>query len=105
MRYARTASPAWILVAIMTPLLEAIVSGRLEDAKGLLVGGVDPMAKESLALRYAAQAGHLEIVRLLLPVSDPKAYDSLALQLAAENGHLEVVRLLLPLSDPKADRS
>ncbi len=65
----------------------------------------DPKAGDSLALLYAAQSGHLEIVKLLLPVSDHKAAGSWALQMAAKNGHLEIVKLLLPVSDPKAGDS
>jgi ankyrin repeat protein len=49
----------------------------------------------------AATKGHLEIVKLLIPVSDPKAGGSYALRLAAENGHLEIVKLLIPVSDPE----
>ena len=68
-------------------------------------GRVYPKAYASYALRLAANNGHLEIVKLLLPVSNPKALNSLALQYAAANGHLEIVKLLIPVSDPKADDS
>ena len=68
-------------------------------------GRVDPKAYDSFALRYAAANGHLEVVKILLPVSDPRANGSQALQWAAENGHLEIVKLLLPVSDPKANDS
>jgi ankyrin repeat protein len=61
----------------------------------------DPKALDSNALRWAAANGHLEIVKLLIPVSDPKAGGSYALRLAAENGHLEIVKLLIPVSDPE----
>ena len=69
----------------------------------LLDEGANPKADDSEALRRAAGNGHLEVVKLLLPVSDPKARDSEALRWAAENGHLEIVKLLLPVSDPKAN--
>jgi len=40
---------------------------------------------------------------LLIPVSNPKANNSIALQCAAENGHTDIVKLLIPVSDAKAD--
>lgn len=57
------------------------------------------------ALCTSAEGGHLDAVRLLIPVSDPAADNCEALCLAAENGHLDVVRELLPLSDPKVCNS
>lgn len=47
----------------------------------------------------AARYGDIETVRKLLPLVDPKADNSYALQWAAYNGHLEIVRLLIPVSD------
>jgi len=61
----------------------------------------DPKSLGSYALRWAANNGHLEIVKLLIPVSDPKALDSNALRCAATKGHLEIVKLLIPVSDPE----
>lgn len=75
-------------------------NGHLEITK-LLLPMSDPKDHVSEALRYAAMDGHLEIVKLLLPVSDPKAFNSFALRWAAMNGHLEIVKLLIPVSDPK----
>jgi ankyrin repeat protein len=77
----------------------------LEIIKELIEEGADPKAENSLALRWAADKGHLEIVKLLLPLSNPKANNSDALRYAALHGHLEVVKLLLPLSDPEAYNS
>ncbi len=77
----------------------AALGGRVNDVKQLLEAGADPKANDSRALRMSARNGHLEMVKLLLPVSDPEADDSLALRWAAENGHLEIVELLLPHSD------
>lgn len=77
----------------------------IEVIKELLEEGVDPKAGDSYALRWAAQKGHLEIVKLLLPISDPKANKSQAIRYAAQNGHLEIVKFLLPVSDPKADKN
>lgn len=60
----------------------------------LIKEGADPKACDSYALRWAAEKGHTEIVKLMIPVSDPKARDSEALRWAAENGHTEIVKLL-----------
>ncbi len=81
-------------------LSEAVMAGSVANVKFALAKGADPKAKNSGALQLAAEHGHLEIVKLLLPVSDPTAVGSWAIKVAAANGHLEVVRLLLPVSDP-----
>lgn len=65
----------------------------------------NPKAGKSFSLCWAAEGGHLECVKLLIPVSDPKAADSQALCRAADNGHAECVKLLIPVSDPRADNS
>ena len=77
----------------------------LKVIEELIAEGADPKADSSRALRWAAENGHTECVKLLIPVSDPKAGNSYALRKAAENGHTECVRLLIPVSDPKADNS
>ncbi len=86
-------------------LLKASRYGHAEDVEHLLAQGANPKAYDSLALRWAASEGKLEVVALLLPLSEPRAHVPCALQLAAANGHLEIVKLLLPVSDPKADNS
>ena len=85
-------------------LLAAASMGDDNMVKRLLVDSLphEPHLK-SIALRLAADKGHLECVKLLIPHSDPKADDSAALRWAAEEGHLECVKLLIPHSDPKAD--
>jgi len=50
-------------------------------------------------LEKAAENGHVECVKLLIPVSAPDQDGSQALQIAAQNGHAECVRLLIPVSD------
>jgi hypothetical protein len=73
---------------------------NVETIKELIADGVDPKAKNSYALRYASMYGHVEVVKLLIPVSDPKANDSKALRCASEKGHVEVVKKLgLKLED------
>jgi len=58
-----------------------------------------------LALRLAAEHGHTECVRLLIPVSNPKDQYSSALQLAARHGHTQCMELLIPVSNPKEHNS
>ena len=70
--------------------------------KELIDEGADLKVCGSTVLRWAAENGHAEIVKMLLPHSDPKACDSAALRWAAENGNAEIVKMLLPVSDPKA---
>jgi len=73
---------------------------NLEVIKRLIDEGANPDITQSYALRWAAENGYTDIVKLLLPLSDPKACDSEALVLAARNGYLDIVKLLLPVSDP-----
>ena len=82
-------------------LIDCSQSGDLAGVISLLGQGADPSYKASNALRVAAEAGHAECVKVLLPFSAPKDNNS-ALGLAAGNGHAECVRLLIPVSDPKA---
>ena len=49
------------------------------------------------ALRVAAEYGHLDVVRWLLPQSNPAAGGGWSLRLAARNGHEDVLKELLPL--------
>jgi len=86
------------------PLRCAAEFGHLDIVK-LLLPYSDPKAKNSEALRYAAENGYFEIVKLLLPYSNPKVCNSEALRYATYGKHLEIVKLLLPLSDAKAYNS
>lgn len=75
-----------------------------------LISGLPPPAlvRDSRALRLAAQNGHLEVVKLLLPVSNPEDLGNegiSALALAAAAGHEKVVHHLLSTVDPKAHGS
>ena len=86
-------------------LMSCAECGDLAGLARLLAQGADPRHGGSPALRLAAGNGHVECVKLLIPLSDPKANNSEALRWAAEAGHTDCVRLLIPLSDPKADGS
>jgi len=84
---------------ITLPVAAAL--GRVEDAQRLLPPSDGHQRHKSLA--FAAQFGHLEIVRLLLDAGeDPNRYSpiglhshSTPLHQAAARGHAEVVRLLV----------
>ena len=56
-------------------------------------------------LAHAAGQGRLGMVETLLPFCDAKENDSLALSWAAEGGHLDVVRVLAPLSGPLGSKN
>ena len=84
-------------------LVSAAQAGDAAKVSSLLAYGANPRSKKSGALVAAGENGHVECVRLLLPVSDAKAAESLALRVAANYGHAECVRMLLPLSDAKAE--
>lgn len=78
-------------------LIVAARQGCVDDVRALMNGC--PRDQKSVALRRAAEYGHVECVKLLIPVSNPKDLDSDALRLAAHNGHTECVRALIPVSD------
>jgi ankyrin repeat protein len=86
-------------------LRQAAERGDLSALVQALDGGADALKGDSLALRWAAAAGHVDCVRLLIPVSDPLAWDSYALRAAAGNGYARCVELLIPASDAKAEDS
>jgi hypothetical protein len=77
----------------------------VDVVRELIKEGANTKADNSLVLQWAAEHGHTDIVKLLIPLTDPKALSSYALQLAAEYGHIEIVKLLIPVSDPKAGDS
>lgn len=79
-------------------------SARSGDHQGVehYLAHSDDVARNSSALRPAADNGHAKCVELLLPHTDAKVMDSWALRCAASNGHAKCVELLLPHSDAKA---
>ena len=83
-------------------LIAAATGGDHKAIKRLLGQGANSMAGDSAALFLAADNGHAECVKLLIPLSDPKANESRALSWAAHNGHAECVKLLIPVSDINA---
>jgi ankyrin repeat protein len=76
-----------------------VYNGHIECVK-LLIPVSNPKDRYSSALQLAARHGHTQCVELLIPVSNPKAHNSYALQEAAVHGHTQCVELLYPVSDP-----
>ena len=58
--------------------------------------GDDPSDINNLAIRWASENGHFEVVKLLLEDErvDPSDCNNYAIQITSENGHFEVVKLL-----------
>lgn len=85
----------------------SLAAGRGDLAKvcALLDQGADARARGSLALRKAVVMGHVDCVRLLIPVSEPTADDSAALCAATRARNFECVMLLAPLSNARVDDS
>lgn len=86
-------------------LVRRAKNGDHEGVAIILGRRAHPRLSDSEPLCWAAAEGHVECVKLLIPVSDPKARDSLALSMAADQGHVECVKLLMPVSDPTAENS
>lgn len=82
--------------------LERAAENGHEQCVRLLIPKSDPLDNDSRALALAALEGHVECVKLLIPVSDPLAQSSAALRGAAKSNRKECVQLLIPVSDPQA---
>lgn len=61
---------------------------------------MDNTIDNSHKLIYHATRGNSDEVERLIPVSFPDFEQAAALQLAASNGHVECVRLLIPVTTP-----
>ena len=85
-------------------LVVACEVGDLAAVQRLLERGADAATCDNSPLRWAAEGGHTDVVRLLLALSaahrvSPGARDNEALRSAAEGGHAATVRLLLELPE------
>lgn len=80
-------------------LLDASDQGNTAEVQRLI--SISDPALNNEALRRAAAHGHVECVKMLIPVSNPKHNDSSALQWAAANGYVACVKELIPVSEPK----
>jgi ankyrin repeat protein len=93
----------------LTPLMGASFMGKLECVQQLLaVDGInlDAMPDDGCtALAYAALAGHVNIVELLIAhganVNTKNIYNKTVLHFASEGNNVECVRLLLNIIDMK----
>ena len=85
----------------------AIKRKSFSELQDLIAKGADPLCEDSEMLRLAAEAAYPEMVEFLIPLSNPLALESLALRWACEQGDegLECVKLLLPHSNPKDCKS
>lgn len=103
----------WKCVDLLTPflkpentddiLIKAAAKNRIKLVKILIPFSTEPTSK-GWALRAAAENGHLQCVKLLIPVSDPKVKNTGidgALIDAARNGDMKILKLLISISDPK----
>lgn len=79
-------------------LYHAIAQNNVDEVKKLIP--FFNLQSNNSPLMTAAQGGHVECLKLLIPVSDCTAHENVALCLAAKNGHTECVKLLLPVSTP-----
>lgn len=94
----------------LTPLGTASFNGHLDIVQEILNAGIDESTEythtATNALFFAAQQGHLEIVRVLLKVLQNKklanqgnSEGTTPLFIAAEMGHLEIVKEILNVLD------
>jgi len=89
---------------------EALSGGQRTVARDVLVGDSGPTFHEKrdkgrTPLMRAAEAGHAECVKLLIPFSDLSAADecgATAIYLAAQFGRADCLRALIPFCDPAA---
>lgn len=63
-----------------------------------LISLCTPQMQGSYPLRAAAAGGHVDCLKILLPVSDPLVYQSNALLKAVEKRHTACIELLAPVS-------
>lgn len=86
-----------------TPLITAAQSGDLSTVKILLEAGARPEAKDysgATAARYAAAAGHAEVLAHLLSVCPELIrLDPELLRVATENEHSECIRILQKVTE------
>lgn len=80
-------------------LIEAAAGGNTSEVARLTSNIREPLDC-ARAIRWAANNGHLNCLKILINVHNPLSDISPALYLAAGQGHLDCVSHLLPLVDP-----
>lgn len=73
----------------------AATNGNAQQLRSLLIG---VELTDDYALGLAAIGGHVECVRLLIPMSTIHIKKTMAFRWAAQNNHFECVKVLLPYS-------
>jgi hypothetical protein len=74
-------------------LMNAVYRNDVNSVRSLVRAGVNPAARDSLALQVAAAGGRVDIVKLLFQDArvDPSTNDWRALFASTQNGHVAVV--------------
>jgi ankyrin repeat protein len=82
--------------------VDACIKNDIETVREL-IKVVNPAAKSNMAIKWACEKGHTEIVKLLLtdPRVNPTAQNNYSIMYAIHNGYIDVVRLLL--DDPRVN--
>ncbi len=81
----------------------AALKGEKEIVQHLLDHGADPQDQCCLALSHAAGGGHIDIVRILLPLSNMTAPTGNAVAMAAFGGKVACLNELLLWVEPSFD--
>lgn len=84
---------------IHTQLITAANQGNATMVQHCLDNGADPLFWDSHALTRAVTNNHIDIVKLLIPVSDVNAFNAVALRTAMDLRHHDIVDLLWELVD------
>lgn len=79
---------------INTQLITAADQGDANVVQHCLDNGADPLFWDSHALTRAVTNNHIDVVKILIPVSDVNAFNALALRTAIELHHHDIVDLL-----------
>jgi hypothetical protein len=87
------------------PLLWAAQRGHADCVATLLPHYPAKTLALNSILNETAYYGHVECIRLLIPVVDMVANNSVALAMAAKQGHIDCVKELLTVSNPLTDES
>jgi ankyrin repeat protein len=84
-------------VTSLAALHTAVAQSDMEMCRYLFDNHCDPTANSNIALRTAAEYGHIDMVKLLLeyPQVNPAALDNAALKSSVENKYFDIARLLL----------
>ncbi len=77
-----------------TQLIQAADQGDVHGVERCLENGADPKCWDSHALTRAVANNHIEVVKILIPVSDLNTFNAVALRTAIDLQHHDLVDLL-----------